>query len=94
MNSTVGKRIAALAIMVIGVLSAVLAPEGETVVRWVGIFLLIVGVYFLVTQKASSEQRQHTAQQRTDVPPLRWYQSAILWVPVVAIIIGILAFIL
>ncbi|MDN7124076.1 hypothetical protein [Pseudidiomarina terrestris] len=93
MNSTIAKRIGSLAVIVAGLLSAVLAPAGGNTAswRWFGLFLIVLGVYFLLGQKASPEQRTAEAQKRKDNPPLRWYQSPILWVPVVAAILAILS---
>lgn len=93
MNSTVAKRIGSLAVIVAGLLSAVLAPAGGNTAswRWFGLFLIVLGVYFLLGQKATPEQRSAAAEQRANTPPMRWYQSPILWVPVVAAILAVLS---
>lgn len=92
-KTSIAKRIGALALIVAGLLSAVLGPAGENTAswRWLGLFLLLLGVYFLLGQRASSEQRAEAAQQHTTTPPLKWYQSPILWVPIVGAIVFLVA---
>ncbi|KFZ29982.1 MULTISPECIES: hypothetical protein [Pseudidiomarina] len=96
MKSSVIKRIGALAVIVAGLLAAVLAPAGGNTAswRWFGLFLLVLGVYFLLGQTTTAEQRQQAASERNETPPLQWYQSPILWVPVAAVIIAVLSLIL
>ncbi|MGQ4275677.1 hypothetical protein ACQ5ES_01290 [Pseudidiomarina sp. E22-M8] len=93
MTSSITKRIGSLAVIVAGLLAAVLAPAGGNTAswRWFGLFLVVLGVYFLLGQKTTAEQRTVAAQQRSDTPPLRWYQSPILWVPIIVAIIAILS---
>ncbi|RUO55461.1 hypothetical protein [Pseudidiomarina homiensis] len=92
MKSSIVKRILAIALIVAGVVTAVLASKDAGSVRWMGLFLLVSGIYFLVSQKASPEQREQAAQQRDITPPIKWYQSPILWVPVAALIIALVSF--
>ncbi|CAB0150224.1 hypothetical protein PSI9734_00784 [Pseudidiomarina piscicola] len=93
MNSSIIKRISSLAVIVAGLLAAVLAPAGGNTAswRWFGLFLILLGVYFLLGQRSTAEQRTVAAQQRSETPPLRWYQSPILWVPVIAAVLAVIS---
>ncbi|MFC0445086.1 hypothetical protein ACFOD1_09365 [Pseudidiomarina halophila] len=93
MKSSITKRIGSLAVIVAGLLAAVLAPAGGNTAswRWFGLFLIVLGVYFLLGQKTTDEQRTAEAEQRAESPPLRWYQSPILWVPVIVAVVAILS---
>ncbi|SFR38254.1 hypothetical protein SAMN04488070_0270 [Pseudidiomarina maritima] len=94
MKTTTTTRISALAIIVLGILLAVLAPAGEATssYRQLGVVLLVIGVVWLLRQKRpepATEERVEPYQR----PVLKWYQSPILWVPVVAAVIAILSWI-
>ncbi|GAB3293805.1 hypothetical protein [Pseudidiomarina andamanensis] len=95
MKTTTTTRISALAIMVLGILLAVLAPANEAAssYRQLGVVLLVVGAVWLLRQK-----RPEPAPEKTSAPyqqpVLKWYQSPILWVPIIAIIIAILSWLL
>ncbi|RUO79169.1 hypothetical protein [Pseudidiomarina taiwanensis] len=86
-NARILKRIAALAIIVSGILLVVLANE-----RWLGLAFLIFGIAWFVLQptKPVTGPDGQTTQPIGSQEPLQWYQSPILWVPVVVAIIGLL----
>lgn len=92
MKTTSTTRISALAIIVLGILLAVLAPAGEATssYRQLGVVLLVVGAVWLLRQKRPEPTtEEHVEPYRQ--PVLKWYQSPILWVPVVAAVIAILS---
>ncbi|RWU11566.1 hypothetical protein EGC76_04695 [Pseudidiomarina gelatinasegens] len=95
MKTTSATRISALAIIIAGVLLAVLAPAGETVssYRRLGVVLLVVGAVWLLRQKRPEAQREAN-QQPFQQPVLKWYQSPIFWVPVIAAIIALLSWLM
>lgn len=95
MKGSVIKRLAALGIMVLGLLLGVLAPAGGTTNSWriVGLMLLIIGVVWLIRQPKPAAPT--AADEPYERPPeLQWYQSPILWVPVIIVILGVLTLIL
>ncbi|PHR65884.1 MAG: hypothetical protein COA51_03810 [Idiomarina sp.] len=92
MKTTSTTRISALAVIVLGILLAVLAPAGEAIssYRQLGVVLLVIGVVWLLRQKRP-EPKAEANPEPYQQPVLKWYQSPILWVPVIAIIIAILS---
>ena len=95
MKTTSATRIAALAVIVSGILLLVLAPAGDAVssYRILGFILMGAGGGWLVSQRRpepSSQPQQQPYQQ----PVLRWYQSPILWVPIIAVVLGLLSWLI
>ncbi len=90
MKSTIASRIGALAVIVIGILFVVLAPAGEAVssYRQLGAVVMVIGIYWLLRQRRNvvdSEQDGEFVRQQ-----LHWYQSPVVWMPVIVIILIIL----
>lgn len=94
MKTTSATRIAALAVIVSGILLLVLAPAGDAVssYRILGFILMGAGVAWLVSQRRPEPQTQQ--QQPYQQPVLRWYQSPILWVPIIAVVLGLLSWLM
>lgn len=95
MKTTSATRIAALAVIVSGILLLVLAPAGDAVssYRILGFVLMGAGAGWLVSQRqpdAAVQQQQQPYQQ----PVLHWYQSPIIWVPLIAAVLGLLSWLL
>lgn len=95
MKTTTTTRISALAIIVAGILLAVLAPAGETVsaYRQLGVVLIVIGALWLLRQKRP-EAKQEMNSEPYQQPVLRWYQSPILWVPIIAAILALVSWII
>ncbi|SDB10725.1 hypothetical protein SAMN02927930_00409 [Pseudidiomarina indica] len=87
MKSTIATRIGALAVIVTGILFAVLAPAGEAVssYRQVGVVLLALGVFWLLRQHrtTATDDSQEPFERR----PLKWYQAPVVWMPVIVILL-------
>lgn len=81
------QRVLAILILIVGLLMAVLGvvSEYDTNVRLAGAALMLVGIIWLY--------RQPTLQSlnRKETPVLKWYQSPLLWVPVIAIVFFIIS---
>ncbi|MGM0481857.1 MAG: hypothetical protein ACQEQZ_08000 [Pseudomonadota bacterium] len=81
------QRVSAIVIIIIGLLMAVLGvvSEQDTTIRLLGALLLLVGIVWLYRQPLAP--KNHSG----DTPPLRWYQSPIVWIPIVGIIIFLIS---
>ncbi|KPD22458.1 MULTISPECIES: hypothetical protein [Idiomarina] len=81
------QRVLALLILIAGLLMAVLGvvSDNDTNVRLSGAVLMLIGIIWLYKQPTLK------SLNRTDKPTLKWYQSPILWVPVIAIILFIIS---
>ncbi|CUA85073.1 hypothetical protein [Pseudidiomarina woesei] len=95
MKTTSATRIAALAVIVSGILLLVLAPAGDAVssYRILGFILMGSGIGWLVSQRRPEPQAPQQ-QQSYQQPVLRWYQSPILWVPIIAALLGLISWLL
>lgn len=84
-------RIAALAVIVVGLLLGVLSPAGTDTNTWrlVGVGLLIVGVVWLLSQKQAPIQERQP--EPYEAPVMKWYQSPILWVPIIIAVVAIVS---
>ena len=85
MKSTIASRIGALAVIVIGILFVVLAVSSY---RQLGAVVMVIGIYWLLRQRRNvvdSEQDGEFVRQQ-----LHWYQSPVVWMPVIVIILIIL----
>jgi MFS family permease len=93
-KTNIVSRIAALAVIVSGLLLGVLSPAGtdSNNWRWLGLGLLIIGVMWLISQRqAPIAERQPEPYQ---APVMKWYQSPILWVPIIIAVVAILSLLL
>ncbi|RUO77766.1 hypothetical protein [Idiomarina seosinensis] len=82
------QRVFAILVVIVGLLMAVLgvvSEELDTYIRSLGALIMLVGIIWLYRQPSSRLEREG------EVPPLRWYQSPILWVPIVGIIIFLIS---
>ncbi|WP_404399415.1 hypothetical protein LG288_06975 [Idiomarina seosinensis] len=81
------QRVLAIILIIIGLLMAVLGvvSEQDTTIRLVGALLLLVGIVWLYRQP--SAKKSHSG----DIPPLRWYQSPIVWIPIIGIILFLIS---
>lgn len=95
MKTTITTRISALTIIVAGILLAVLAPAGETLssYRQLGVVLIVVGAVWLLRQKRP-EANPEVSSEPYQQPVLQWYQSPILWVPVIAVVLALVSWLL
>lgn len=91
MNRSIIKRIAALAVIILGLLLGVLTPAGGSSTSWkfFGLALIIFGVIWLFNQSRPPRRTKGEAEPYK-APELKWYQSAILWVPVIIIVLFLL----
>lgn len=82
------QRVAAVLMTIAGLMMAVLGvvSEDDSTIRSLGVAILVGGVIWLYSQR-KPKQRPDTET----VPPLRWYQSPILWVPIIGIVIFIIS---
>lgn len=88
MNAKIIKRLAALALIVSGILLVVLANQ-----RWLGLSLLVFGVaWFILQPTAAITGPEGQTQPLGSQEPLKWYQSPILWLPIIVIIIAVLSY--
>lgn len=87
-------RIAALAVIVSGLLLGVLSPAGDSTGNWrlLGLGLLIAGVVWLLSQKQAPIQERQP--EPYEAPVMQWYQSPILWVPIIIALVAILSLLL
>lgn len=87
-------RIGALAVIVCGLLLGVLSPAGDSTGNWrlLGLGLLIVGVVWLLSQKQAPIQERQP--EPYEAPVMLWYQSPILWVPIIIAVVAILSLLL
>lgn len=81
------QRVSALLIVIVGLLMAVLGvvSDNDTNVRLSGAVLMLIGIIWLYKQPTL------TSLNRTDKPILKWYQSPILWIPIIAVIFFIIS---
>lgn len=81
------QRVLAILITIVGLLLAVLGvvSDENTTVRAVGAVIMLIGIIWLYRQPMPESKAPN------DVPPLRWYQSPILWIPIVGIIIFLIS---
>lgn len=95
MKTTSATRISALAIMVAGVLLAVLTPASEATssYRQLGVVLLIIGAVWLLRQKRP-ERPAEVAREPFQRPVMKWYQSPLLWVPIIAAVLALLSWLI
>lgn len=94
MNNKVMLRILALAVMICGILMAVLSPPGDTKSSWqiVGVLLLVIGTFWLVKQRGPSAEADATnAAENFERKSMTWKQSPILWLPIIIALIAIAA---
>ncbi|ASG65597.1 MULTISPECIES: hypothetical protein [Idiomarina] len=82
------QRVLALLILIAGLLMAVLGvvSDNDTNVRLAGAALMLVGIIWLYRQPTLS-----SLDTKGQTAPLKWYQSPILWIPIIAIIIFIIS---
>ena len=75
------QRVLAILVTITGLLLAVLGvvSDEDTTVRLIGAAIMLVGIIWLYRQPAPR------SKSPDEVPPLRWYQSPILWVPIIGI---------
>jgi len=90
-KANIVSRIAALAVIVAGLLLGVLSPAGTDTNNWrlLGVGLLIVGVVWLLSQKQAPIQERQP--EPYEAPVMKWYQSPILWVPIIIAVVAILS---
>ncbi|WP_417437882.1 hypothetical protein [Idiomarina sp.] len=81
------QRVLALLILIVGLLLAVLGvvSDNDTPVRLTGAVLMLIGIIWLYKQPTLQ------SLNRTDKPILKWYQSPIIWIPIIAIILFIIS---
>ena len=81
------QRVLALLILIAGLLMAVLGvvSDNDTNIRLSGAVLMLIGIIWLYKQPTLK------SLNRTDKPTLKWHQSPLLWVPVIAIIFFIIS---
>ena len=81
------QRVLAILITIIGLLLAVLGvvSDEDTTVRAIGAGIMLIGVIWLYRQPTSGSTLSGNK------PPLRWYQSPILWVPIIGIILFLIS---
>jgi drug/metabolite transporter (DMT)-like permease len=81
------QRVSAILITIIGLLMAVLGvvSENDSSIRIIGAVIMLAGVIWLYRQPLPS--KQHSG----DIPPLRWYQSPLLWIPIIAIVLFLIS---
>ncbi|MDX1705687.1 hypothetical protein [Pseudidiomarina sp.] len=92
MNSSIIKRISALAVIIVGLLLGVLTPAGGNSTSWkfFGVALIIFGVIWLFNQRRPPRRIKGEAEPY-EAPVMKWYQSAILWVPVLIVVLFLLS---
>lgn len=95
MKTTSATRIGALAVMVSGILMVVLAPAGDAVssYRILGALLLGGGIAWLLSQKHPAAEVEQSAQPYQQ-PVLKWYQSPIVWVPIIAAVLAFISWLI
>jgi len=95
MKTTSATRIGALAVIVSGILLVVLAPAGDAVssYRMLGAILLGSGVAWLLLQKRPQAPVAQQAQPYQQ-PLLKWYQSPIIWVPIIAAVLAFISWLI
>lgn len=94
MNNKVMLRILALAVMICGILMAVLSPPGETKSSWqiVGVLLLVIGTFWLIKQRGPSSAPDSTQMpQNFERKAMTLQQSPILWLPIIIALVAIAA---
>lgn len=94
MNKMLVKRLAAIAVMILGLLMAVLAPAGGNVESWriVGFSLLAVGIIWMIKQPQKPQREAGDSYERP--PEMKLIQSPILWVPIIIVVLGLLTWLL
>ncbi|MEX1220619.1 MAG: hypothetical protein WEA82_00730 [Idiomarina sp.] len=94
MNKMLVKRLAALAVMVLGLLMAVLAPAGGSTDSWriVGFALLAVGIIWMIKQPQKPQRQAGEEYERP--PEMTLIQSPLLWVPIIIVVLGLLTWLL
>jgi len=87
----IATRLAAIAVIILGLLLVVLAPAGGSTGSWriVGALLLVGGAIWLVKQP---KPEVSASTPRAETPPMQWYQSPILWVPVIIAVLAVITF--
>lgn len=82
------QRVLALLVLIAGLLMAVLGvvSDNDTNVRLAGAALMLIAIIWLYQQPTlkSLDTQGHSA-------PLKWYQSPILWVPIIAVVLFIIS---
>ncbi len=93
MKTSIAKRVAALAVIVTGLLLLVLAPAGDAVMsyRIVGVMTAAVGIAWLTAQRPSIEEQRENAAN-FERRKLNWYQSPIVLFPIILIVIAALTY--
>lgn len=86
------RRIGALAVIVAGLLLAVLSPAVDETGngRLLGFALLGAGVVWLLLQRGAPASA--ASQEPHQYATLQWYQSPILWLPIAIVVVGLLTF--
>lgn len=84
------QRVLAILITIVGLLLAVLGvvSEYDDYIRPAGGLIMLAGIVWLYRQPVAD------APHKGDIPPLRWYQSPILWIPIIGIIIFLISLML
>lgn len=77
------QRVTAIVLLIVGLLLAVLGvvSEFDTIIRLTGAGLMLVALIWLYRLPTFNKLNEQSKQ------PLKWYQSPIVWVPVIGIII-------
>lgn len=90
-KTNIVRRIAALAVIISGLLLGVLSPAGENNGNWrlLGLALLIVGVVWLLRQKPLPVDKQ--SLEPYQAPVMQWYQSPLLWLPIIIAVVAIVS---
>lgn len=90
MNRSIVTRLGAIALIIAGLLLAVLTPAGDDSGLWrnIGVGLLIAGAVWLIRQPS------HTLDsntERTATKPITIVQSPILWLPIIIFAIALIS---
>ncbi|HET8816524.1 MAG TPA: hypothetical protein VFM61_03645 [Pseudidiomarina sp.] len=93
MNSSILKRLGAIALIIAGLLLAVLTPAGDDSGLWrnIGVGLLIGGAVWLIRQPSTTVDAN---VERQETKSLTLAQSPILWLPIIIIVVALSAWIL
>ncbi|PTB89799.1 hypothetical protein C9928_02235 [Pseudidiomarina aestuarii] len=93
MNSSIVKRLGAIALIIAGLLLAVLTPAGDDSGVWrnVGVGLLIAGTVWLIRQPSAPVDAN---AEREETKPITLAQSPILWLPIIIIVVALSAWLL
>jgi len=91
MTTSIAKRIAALAVIVVGLLLLVLAPAGDATssYRIVGLLVAAAGGAWLGAQRRDTSGVTDEPYQQ---PVLRWYQAPIVLFPIILLIVASLVY--